>query len=143
MVIFLHQTPTGHIKISQPMRSAFKFAATGMRKAHPLHRPAQNPLHKNISVLNSTGHAFIPRTKSLVAFSSRIQTRSNSQLAEPSDRTWLYSLFMNHLTPLRMYFLVLGGLMYYGLDVEADRFYGLTEARDHKLETKKTDDGDE
>ena len=129
------------------MRSAFvrtlKFSTTGMRKPHPFHRPAQNPLHNNISVLNSTGHAFIPRTKSLVAFNSRIQTRSNSQLVKPSDQTLLYSLWMNHLTPLRMYFLVLVGLMFYGLDVEADRFYGLTEARDHKLETKKMDDGDE
>ena len=68
------------------MRSAFKFAAIGIRKPHPLHRLIHSPLHNNISVLNSTGHAFIPRTKSLVAFNSRIQTRSISQLAKPSDQ---------------------------------------------------------
>jgi hypothetical protein len=119
-------------EISRPMKSAFvgtlKFAATGMRKPHPLHRPAQNSLHNNISVLNSTGHAFIPRTKSLVAFNSRIQTRSNSQLAKPSDQNKLHGRKFKVFTVILVVFVC--GLMGHGLMAEK-------HDRDMKFEARK------
>ena|ERR1700685_2067579 len=99
------------------MKSAFvgtlKFAAAGMRKPHSLHRPTQNPLHNNISVLNFTGHGFMPRTKSLVAFNGRIQTRSNSQLPKPSNQNNLHGSGRIIFTPLYNCIVISGVFMLY------------------------------